>query len=115
MTIYKAKTLIDTIDIRQKSNNIHELNGRPNRPDLTDFIAEEICKKIRPKDNSVLLDVGCGDATLLKKLASSIPSEHTVKLLGVLPTREELIKVKRKPFCRSKNKKERHIYYGWAC
>lgn len=105
MTIYKAKTLIDTYRYKAKSNNIHELNGRPNRPDLTDFIAEEICKKIRPKDNSVLLDIGCGDATLLKKLASSIPIEHTVKLLGVLPTREELIKVKENLFADQKIKK----------
>ena len=95
MTIYKAKTLIDTYRYKAKSNNIHELNGRPNRPDLTDFIAEEICKKIRPKDNSVLLDIGCGDATLLRKLASPYQLS-TVKLLGVLPTREELIKVKEK-------------------
>ena len=95
MTIYKTLSLIDTYRCKAKSKNIHELNGRPNRPDLTNFIAEEIWKKVKPRDNTVLVDVGCGDASLLKKLASSIPSEHTVKLIGVLPTREELVRVKK--------------------
>ena len=113
MTIYKTLSLIDTYRCKAKSKNIHELNGRPNRPDLTNFIAEEIWKKVKPRDNTVLVDVGCGDASLLKKLASSIPSEHTVKLIGVLPTREELVRVKKnlhtdKKIC----SKEISIIYG---
>ena len=46
MTIYKTSSLVETYRCKSFSNDMNELNGRPNRPDLTLFVADQILKMI---------------------------------------------------------------------
>lgn len=94
MTIYKTKTLEETYRFKAGSRDINELNGRPGRRDLTDFVAEQILGKIRLNAGDILIDVGCGDGTLLKKIMKKGFNKDKCRILGILPSQEEVNRVK---------------------
>ena len=94
MTIYRTKTLEETYRYKAGSTDINELNGRPGRRDLTDFVADQILKKIRLNMGDTLIDVGCGDGTLLKKIAKKGFDNNNCRIIGLLPSQEEVDRVK---------------------
>lgn len=91
MTIYKTKNLIETYRVKSKCKNINELSGRTGRPDLTHFVVSQIILNLPMLNkDDVIVDVGCGDGCLLVDLAKNGFS----KVFGILPTVEEIHRVK---------------------
>ncbi len=89
MVIFKAKNRIDEYKLKALSNDINELSGRTGREDLTAFVNEKILEKIKDGKGR-FVDLGCGDAILLK-LASK--NQRFNELIGILPNKEEVDRV----------------------
>ena len=94
MTIIKVKNSIEAYRARAKSKDVNELTGRTGRSDLTKYVISEIIKKIPIKLNFNVLDVGCGDGQFLIESSKTINGKFTGKLIGILPTNEEVERVK---------------------
>ena len=94
MTIYKTKSLIETYRHKAKSKNINELTGRTGRPDLTAYVIKQIIPKIPINKDSVLVDIGCGDGLLLKEVTKKGIDGYRGRLIGILPTKEEVSRVR---------------------
>jgi hypothetical protein len=94
MPIYIAKNLIDAYRARAKFRPIHELSGRGGYVDLTESISDRIIANLDLQQDDILVDVGCGDGTLLHKasLTGGI-SPWVGRLVGILPTQEEVSRV----------------------
>lgn len=94
MTIYKSKSLIEVYRAKASSGNINELTGRTGRPDLTRFVIDEIIPKLPLKAETILVDIGCGDGLLLQKASHAGLDSYRGRLIGVLPTVEEVTRVR---------------------
>lgn len=90
MPVIKCKSHIEVYQARAVSSDLHELSGRGGNKTLTEFIAKEILKALNLSESISLIDVGCGDGTLLRLAAPTIGDG-----LGVLPNNEEVTKVKK--------------------
>jgi SAM-dependent methyltransferase len=90
MPIIKIDSRIEEYRERAKSKDLNELSGRTNRKDLTDFICLNILKALELESSDIILDIGCGDGTLLLKASPYIHSGF-----GVLPTSEEVYRVQK--------------------
>ena len=76
--------------MRSYAKDINEMSGRNNRPDLTKFISKRILELL-PNEKGNLVDIGCGDGSLLKL---AIKEKRFKNLTGVLPTLEEVSRMK---------------------
>ena len=85
MPIYYAKNHIDVYRIRAKMPDIHELSGRGNNHNLTMYINKQIVSLMDIHERETIVDVGCGDGTLLNLIVNSC----SVSGWGVVPTNEE--------------------------
>ena len=90
MPIVKCDNFIEVYRNKARSKNINELSGRPGRPDLTQFVSQSILLEVDIKQADVLVDIGCGDGSLLKIAAPKIFSG-----IGILPTEEEVGRVRK--------------------
>lgn len=94
MSIVKVHSKIDKYRELAKSKNLHALSGRANRSDITEFISNYIYDKLNIVDGDRVVDIGCGDGTLLYKLIN-----RDVEAIGILPTNEEVLRVQEKFSC----------------
>lgn len=94
MTIVKTKTLVETYRAKAGAKDINELTGRTGRPDLTHFVIGQIVSKLRVWKDATLVDIGCGDGQLLKRVAANGLDSYQGRLIGVLPTKEEVVRVR---------------------
>jgi ubiquinone/menaquinone biosynthesis C-methylase UbiE len=95
MTIYKTATFVETYRAKAAAKDINELSGRTGRPDLTQFVTSQIVKKLPIKADTILVDIGCGDGSLLLKAAEKGLDSREGRLIGILPTSEEVTRVGR--------------------
>jgi SAM-dependent methyltransferase len=91
VTLHKADTYIDAYRAKARASDINELSGRPGRPDLTDHIGRAILDALPPAPVEVLVDVGCGQASLLQE---AVRRGRIRRGLGILPTDEEVTRVR---------------------
>jgi ubiquinone/menaquinone biosynthesis C-methylase UbiE len=94
MTIYKSNTLIETYKIKAKCKDINELTGRTGRPDLTQFIIANVLDELDLKKNTILVDIGCGDGTLLARSVTKGIDSYLGRVIGILPTHDEVMRVR---------------------
>lgn len=87
MTIIKANDFVDVYRHKARSVDLNELSGRTGRPDITQFVAKKILSDIDLKPGMRLVDIGCGDASLLKEAVLHFTNQ--VELIGIVPTQEE--------------------------
>jgi len=90
MTIIKAADYIEEYRARALASDVNELTGRTGRPDLTNFIASNIVVRLAMKLGEVLVDIGCGDASVLRKASQGCEDGSFV---GILPTSQEVERV----------------------
>lgn len=91
MAIIKAQDFVDVYRHKAKSTDLNELSGRTGRPDVTQYVAKKILEDIDLRPGMRLVDIGCGDASLLKEAAQQFG--HQVELIGIVPTQEEADKL----------------------
>lgn len=89
MSIIKVDSRIEEYRHRARANDINELSGRTHRSDLTLFVNSEIKKHMELIEGDVLVDIGCGDGTLLY-----LAEKQRVSCIGILPTDEEVKRVR---------------------
>ena len=95
MGFYISNSLIETYRIRSKSRKIEYLNGRNGNTELTAFVIKKIIEEISIKDGMFIMDVGCGDASFFRMLLEEKPIKKNLTLIGVLPSEEEVNRVKK--------------------
>ena len=88
MTIYKPSTYEEEYRLRALSRDVNQLTGRT-RPELTEFVAHRIVATVDPKQDDVVVDIGCGNGMLLQKAAARGPFGPNSRLIGILPSEEE--------------------------
>ena len=86
--IIKISSRIEEYRYKALAKDINELSGRTNQPELTKFICQNIINKLNLQTKNTLVDIGCGDGTLLKLIRESIKNR-----VGILPTAEEVKRV----------------------
>lgn len=88
MSIVRCRTHIEAYRHRSRASDANELSGRTNRPDLTRFVNARIVETLHLQRSDTLVDVGCGDGTLLRLACHKIN-----RGVGILPTEEEVARV----------------------
>jgi len=96
MTIIKAANKVEEYRARALASDVNELTGRTGRPDLTDFVTSNIVATLAFKPGEVLVDIGCGDGSVLRKASQGCEQGSFV---GILPTSQEVERVQ--PLLRS--------------
>lgn len=86
MTIFKVRDRREEYRIRARSRDVHELTGRSGKQYLTEFVIGRILSVLRPTGRECIVDVGCGDGLLLRR----VPVQPEGRLIGVLPSSEEV-------------------------
>jgi hypothetical protein len=84
MPVLRVNNNVDAYRLRAQCKDIHELAARPNKKPLTEFVNRQILEILRPTSNDVLVDIGCGDASLLR-----MAKEHVSKCIGITSSAEE--------------------------
>ena len=84
MPVIRVNNYIDAYRVRSQAKDIHELAGRPDKQALTEFVNRSILNEIQPGPDDILVDIGCGDGTLLR-----MAMECGAECLGITPTAEE--------------------------
>ncbi len=85
MPIVKCKSYLDVYKVLAKTSKAGELAGRGERTELTVFVANAIASRLHVSPDDTVVDVGCGDGTLLRKLSPSVS-----KVIGILPSDDEV-------------------------
>ncbi len=91
MRICKANNFIDAYRARASSSDINSLSGRDGQPSLTLHVNSLIVSELRACNSDKIVDIGCGDGTLLRILLDK--GFHASQVRGVLPTDEEVRRV----------------------
>lgn len=86
MPIVKVPSRIEEYRARAASSDINEMTGRTGRADLTAFRAATIVSQLNISAGDVLVDIGCGDGSILRK---AMITARDARLIGVLPTMNE--------------------------
>lgn len=94
MTIYRAKNFIEEYRIKALACDINELTGRTGRPDLTRHAITQIADRYTFSKESRIADIGCGDASFLRLASERGVDGHCGRLVGILPTKEEIDRVR---------------------
>lgn len=94
MAIFKTTSHVEAYRAKASARDINELSGRTGRPDLTAFVTQQIVARLPLRRDAVLVDVGCGDASLLLQAGRQGLDGFFGRLIGLLPTREEVSRVR---------------------
>ena len=84
MPVVRIDNYLDAYRLRAKAEDIHDLAARPDRKLQTEFVNRQILDSIQVAPDDVLVDIGCGDASLLRMV-----SGHALKCVGVSGSIEE--------------------------
>lgn len=90
MNIHRPKDHVEVYRIKASAADSHEMSGRTGRPDLTAFVSRQISRALDMRAEQTLVDVGCGDGSLLRLVAREAGPFAPQALTGVLPTAEEV-------------------------
>jgi hypothetical protein len=82
MPVFRVENYLDAYRLRAQSEDIHELAGRPDKKALTEFVNRQVLDAIQAGSDDFLVDIGCGDASLLRMATAS-------KRTGIVSTVEE--------------------------
>ena len=88
MPVFRINNYIDAYRLRAACEDLHELAPRPNKRPVTEFVSRQILDAIQPGPDDVLVDIGCGDATLLKMAFG-----RAEKCIGIVASVEEKLRL----------------------
>ncbi|HUM06780.1 MAG TPA: class I SAM-dependent methyltransferase [Terriglobales bacterium] len=84
MPVLRVDNYCDAYRLRARAADIHELAARPNKKHVTEFVNRRILEILQVEPGDFLVDIGCGDAALLRMSAG-----RTAKSVGIVSTSEE--------------------------
>lgn len=84
MPVVRVDNYLDAYRLRAQSADVHEMAGRDGKKDETEFANRQILQVLQPDTNDVLVDVGCGDASLLRMVVGTVQ-----ECIGITSTVEE--------------------------
>jgi hypothetical protein len=84
MPVVRVDNYIDAYRLRSQSEDVHELAARPDKSALTKFVNRRILETILPGPDDFLVDIGCGDASLLRMLGNGSKGS-----IGIVASPEE--------------------------
>jgi UDP-2,4-diacetamido-2,4,6-trideoxy-beta-L-altropyranose hydrolase len=84
MPVVRVDNNRDAYRLRAQAEDIHELAARPNKKAQTEFVNWQILDAIQLVPDDILVDIGCGDASLLR-MAKGLVS----KSVGIASSVEE--------------------------
>ncbi|HYM79309.1 MAG TPA: methyltransferase domain-containing protein [Candidatus Dormibacteraeota bacterium] len=87
MAVLRVDNYIEAYRLRALSPDIHRLTAR-NSVAQTEFALSQIVEKMNLGAEDVLVDIGCGDGSLLKMAEGRV-----ARRIGVVPTVEEKVRV----------------------
>jgi 2-polyprenyl-3-methyl-5-hydroxy-6-metoxy-1,4-benzoquinol methylase len=89
MPILKASSRVDEYRLRALNQNPHHLSGRGEDVATTDYVNAEIRSRLDIGTDANVIDIGCGDGSLLRILAAQgacctglLPSDEEVQLVA---------------------------------
>jgi hypothetical protein len=88
MPVLRINNYIDAYRIRAACEDLHELAARPNKKAVTEFVNRRILEALRLTPEDILVDIGCGDASLLRMAEGCV-----AKSFGVVATVEEKLRL----------------------
>ena len=88
MPVLRIDNYFDAYRIRAQSENVHEMAARNRKDCVVEFANRRILDAIQPEPNDILIDIGCGDGTLLRMAAGV-----TGQSFGIVSTVEEQSKL----------------------
>jgi ubiquinone/menaquinone biosynthesis C-methylase UbiE len=88
MPVLRINNYADAYRIRAGSEDLHELAARPNKKAVTEFVNRRILEALHPAPDDVLVDIGCGDASLLR-----MAEGQAAKRIGIVATVEEKVRL----------------------
>lgn len=88
MPVFRVNNYVDAYRLRAQCEDIHELAARPNKRAVTEFVSRQLLEALQPGPDDVLVDIGCGDATLLKMAYGRVG-----KCIGIVSTMEEKMRL----------------------
>lgn len=84
MPIVRVDNYTDAYRLRAHAADVRELAARPDKNALTEFVNRQILELIQPEPDDFLVDVGCGDAALLRMIGT-----RAGKSIGIVSTVDE--------------------------
>ncbi len=84
MPVFRVNNYVDAYKLRAQSEDIHELAARPDKKPLTEFVNRQILEAVQPGPEDFLVDIGCGDASLLR-----MASAQGIRCVGIAGSVEE--------------------------
>ncbi len=84
MPVLRIDNYLDDYRLRAQAKDIDELAGRPNKRSTTEYVNQQILAAIDLSQSDVLVDIGCGDATLMKMAEGRVS-----QCVGIVSTEEE--------------------------
>ena len=112
MGIYRANSMQEIYRLRALSKDITELAGRPGGIQNTKFVLGNISKVLPILPESICVDVGCGEGSLLEMLLNKGIHPNLGKVIGICPNNEEIIRVKKHLQLEENTKHGIEILYG---
>jgi SAM-dependent methyltransferase len=91
MTLLRAKDFIEVYRLKSRAMDIHELSGRSGNPEQTQRVTDHIISKLELQKTDVVVDIGCGDGSLLRKILVTKVGVNVA--VGIVPTAEELNRI----------------------
>jgi ubiquinone/menaquinone biosynthesis C-methylase UbiE len=88
MPVLRINNYIDAYRIRADREDLHELAARPNKKAVTEFVNRRILEALDLMPEDVLVDIGCGDASLLRMVDG-----RATKSVGIVATVEEKLRL----------------------
>ncbi len=88
MPVVRINNYVDAYRIRAGSEDLHDLAARPNKKAVTEFVNRRILEALHLAPDDVLVDIGCGDASLLR-----MAEGQAAKGVGIVATVEEKLRL----------------------
>jgi hypothetical protein len=88
MPVLRINNYIDAYRQRAACEDLHELAARPNKQAVTEFVNRRILEALELTPDDVLVDIGCGDASLLR-----MAQGRASRSVGVVATVEEKLRL----------------------
>src|SRR5215472_10472025 len=87
MPVIRVDNYIDAYRLRSHAEDVHELAARPGKKSVTEFVNRRILEELQPAPGDLVVDIGCGDGSLLRML------DESIKSVGIVATIEEKLRL----------------------